>query len=107
MGELSSVSSGDESESEKGFHHPFLIKDRPSSIIMNIRVSNLNQTVILQPLYLNIIYFLFQDSKQLPTKTLLEKTTAAANQLRIQYPVSSGTQHRKNGMLFNQKVVTY
>lgn len=40
MGELSSISSGDESESEKGFHHPFLIKDRPSSIIMNIRVSS-------------------------------------------------------------------
>lgn len=40
MGELSSISSGDESESEKGFHHPFLLKDRPSSIIMNIRVSD-------------------------------------------------------------------
>lgn len=38
MGELSSVSSGDESESEKGFHHPFILKDRPNSIIMNIKV---------------------------------------------------------------------
>ncbi|KAJ8678684.1 hypothetical protein QAD02_014471 [Eretmocerus hayati] len=73
MGELSSISSGDESGSEKGFHHPFLVKDRPSSIIMNIR-----------------------DSKQLPTKTLLEKTAEASGQLRLQYPVSSGQQHRKN-----------
>lgn len=40
MGELSSISSGDESESEKGFHHPFLLKDRPNAIIMNIRVSS-------------------------------------------------------------------
>jgi hypothetical protein len=40
LGELSSISSDDEeSESEKGFHHPFLLKERPSSIIMNIRVS--------------------------------------------------------------------
>ena len=39
MGELSSISSGDESGSEKGFHHPFLVKDRPNAIIMNIRVS--------------------------------------------------------------------
>jgi len=40
LGELSSISSeGEESESEKGFHHPFLLKERPSSIIMNIRVS--------------------------------------------------------------------
>jgi len=39
LGELSSISSeGEESESEKGFHHPFLLKERPSSIIMNIKV---------------------------------------------------------------------
>lgn len=39
LGELSSISSeDDESESEKGFHHPFLLKERPSSIIMNIKV---------------------------------------------------------------------
>lgn len=40
LGDLSSISS-EESESEKGFHHPFLIKERSSSIIMNIRVSSL------------------------------------------------------------------
>lgn len=39
LGELSSVSSGDESGSEKGFHHPFIIEERPNAIIMNIRVS--------------------------------------------------------------------
>lgn len=38
LGELSSISSDDGSESEKGFHHPFLLKERPNSIIMNIRV---------------------------------------------------------------------
>lgn len=39
-GELSSVSEdgGSESESEKPFHHPFQIKDRPTSITMNIKV---------------------------------------------------------------------
>ncbi|XP_014223647.1 protein SON isoform X1 [Trichogramma pretiosum] len=73
LGELSSISSGDESGDDKGFQHPFLLKDKPSSIIMNIR-----------------------DSKQLPTKTMLEKSTEAQTQLRLQYPVSSGQQHRKN-----------
>lgn len=39
LGELSSISSDDDgSTSDKGFHHPFLVKDRPNSIIMNIRV---------------------------------------------------------------------
>lgn len=74
LGELSSISSeGEESESEKGFHHPFLLKERPSSIIMNIR-----------------------DAKQLPTKTFLEKTTETSNQLRLQFPVSSGQHHRRS-----------
>nr|XP_012234842.1 PREDICTED: protein SON isoform X1 [Linepithema humile] len=74
LGELSSISSeGEESESEKGFHHPFLLKERPSSIIMNIR-----------------------DAKQLPTKTFQEKTTETSNQLRLQFPVSSGQHHRRS-----------
>ncbi|XP_058790256.1 protein Son isoform X2 [Phymastichus coffea] len=73
LGELSSVSSDDESSTEKGFHHPFLIKERPNLIIMNIR-----------------------DAKQLPTKTFLEKTTETTTQLRLQFPVSSGQQHRKS-----------
>lgn len=42
----------------------------------------------------------FQDAKQLPTKTFLEKTTEANNQLSIQFPVSSGQQHRKSGKKF-------
>lgn len=42
LGELSSISSEEDgSESEKGFHHPFLLKGRPSSIIMNIRVGSI------------------------------------------------------------------
>ncbi|GAB1864611.1 SON protein [Camponotus japonicus] len=74
LGELSSISSeGEESESEKGFHHPFLLKERPSSIIMNIR-----------------------DAKQLPTKTFQEKTAETSNQLRLQFPVSSGQHHRRS-----------
>ncbi|XP_077256375.1 uncharacterized protein LOC143894144 [Temnothorax americanus] len=73
LGELSSISSEDEeSESEKGFHHPFLLKERPSSIIMNIK-----------------------DAKQLPTRTFQEKTAETSNQLRLQFPVSSGQHHRR------------
>ncbi|OAD59105.1 Protein SON, partial [Eufriesea mexicana] len=74
LGELSSISSEEDgSESEKGFHHPFLLKGRPSSIIMNIK-----------------------DAKQLPTKTFQEKTVESSNQLRLQFPVSSGQHHRKS-----------
>ncbi|XP_068973983.1 protein Son-like isoform X2 [Bombus flavifrons] len=74
LGELSSISSEEDgSESEKGFHHPFLLKGRPSSIIMNIK-----------------------DAKQLPTKTFQEKTIESSNQLRLQFPVSSGQHHRKS-----------
>ncbi|XP_015109040.1 protein SON isoform X2 [Diachasma alloeum] len=74
LGELSSVSSDEGgSESEKGFHHPFLLKERPNSIIMNIR-----------------------DSKQIPTKTFQERTAESSNQLRLQFPVSSGQQHRRS-----------
>lgn len=50
LGELSSISSeGEESETEKGFHHPFLLKERPSSIIMNIRVS-IKSTILYKQL---------------------------------------------------------
>ncbi|XP_043511383.1 protein Son isoform X2 [Frieseomelitta varia] len=74
LGELSSISSEEDgSESEKGFHHPFLLKGRPNSIIMNIK-----------------------DAKQLPTKTFQEKTIESSNQLRLQFPVSSGQHHRKS-----------
>ncbi|XP_031846897.1 uncharacterized protein LOC116433201 isoform X2 [Nomia melanderi] len=73
LGELSSISSEEDgSDTEKGFHHPFLLKGRPNSIIMNIR-----------------------DAKQLPTKTFQEKTVESSNQLRLQFPVSSGQHHRK------------
>ncbi|XP_015178401.1 PREDICTED: serine/threonine-protein kinase PRP4 homolog isoform X2 [Polistes dominula] len=73
IGELSNLSSDtDGSESDKGFHHPFLLKERPNPIVMNIR-----------------------NAKQLPTKTFQEKTAESSNQLRLQFPVSSGQQHRK------------
>ena len=41
MGELSSLSDEDSSDgdSEKPFHHPFQIKEKPVSITMNIKVS--------------------------------------------------------------------
>lgn len=43
LGELSSVSSNEDdvdsiSDNEKVFHHPFQIKDKPTSIVMNIKV---------------------------------------------------------------------
>lgn len=43
LGDLSSVSEDNsDSENEKAFHHPFQIKDRPTSITMNIKVRNKN-----------------------------------------------------------------
>lgn len=71
LGELSSLSGSDDSDSEKPFHHPFQVKDRPSFISMNIK-----------------------NAVQLPLKTLQERTVEHS-QLRIQFPVSSGQQHRK------------
>lgn len=70
LGELSSVSEDNSSDSdnEKAFHHPFQIKDRPTSITMNIK-----------------------NAIPLPTKTTQERTA----ELRMQFPVSSGQQHRK------------
>ncbi|CAG2053818.1 unnamed protein product, partial [Timema podura] len=61
-----------DSDTEHPFHHPFQIKERPSSIVMNIR-----------------------NAVQLPVKTLQEKTAEQSKHLRIQFPVSSGQQHRK------------
>ncbi|XP_075228072.1 uncharacterized protein LOC142328268 isoform X2 [Lycorma delicatula] len=61
-----------DSESEKPFHHPFQIKDRPQSIVMNIR-----------------------NSVAVPVKTLQEKTAEQSKALRMQFPVSSGQLHRK------------
>ncbi|XP_018575013.1 protein SON isoform X2 [Anoplophora glabripennis] len=70
LGELSSLSEKEESDSEtdKPFHHPFQIKDRPTSITMNIK-----------------------NSVPLPLKSSVERTS----ELRMQFPVSSGQQHRK------------
>lgn len=41
LGELSSISDDNSSDSDndKAFHHPFQIKDRPTSITMNIKVT--------------------------------------------------------------------
>ncbi|XP_074034056.1 son RNA binding protein isoform X2 [Leptinotarsa decemlineata] len=70
LGELSSLSEKDDSDSDpdKPFHHPFQLKDRPTSITMNIK-----------------------NSVPLPIKSSMERTS----ELRIQFPVSSGQQHRK------------
>lgn len=40
LGELSSFSEKEDSDSDtdKHFHHPFLIKERPTTIVMNIKV---------------------------------------------------------------------
>ncbi|EFA12364.2 Protein SON-like Protein [Tribolium castaneum] len=70
LGELSSNSEGggSESDNDKPFHHPFQIKDRPTSITMNIK-----------------------NSVPLPIKSTQERTS----ELRLQFPVSSGQLHRK------------
>ncbi|XP_044756353.1 protein Son isoform X2 [Coccinella septempunctata] len=72
LGELSDVEndkgSGD-SDNDKLFNHPFQIKDRPTTITMNIK-----------------------NSVPLPIKSTQERTT----ELRMQFPVSSGQHHRKN-----------
>ncbi|CAG9865315.1 unnamed protein product [Phyllotreta striolata] len=70
LGELSSLSEKDDTDSDtdKPFHHPFQLKDRPTSITMNIK-----------------------NSVPLPVKSALERTS----ELRIQFPVSSGQHHRK------------
>ncbi|KAG8289696.1 hypothetical protein J6590_098988 [Homalodisca vitripennis] len=68
----SNTSHSSDSESEKPFHHPFQIRDRPNSIVMNIR-----------------------NSVALPVKSHQEKTAEQSRQLRLQFPVSSGQHHRK------------
>lgn len=68
----SNTSESSDSDTEKPFHHPFQIKDRPSNIVMNIR-----------------------NSVPLPVKTMQEKTAEQSRQLRMLFPVSSGQQHRK------------
>ncbi|KAM3964965.1 son RNA binding protein isoform 1-T1 [Aphomia sociella] len=74
LGELSSVSSNDDDMSENedtlAFHHPFLVKEK-APIVMNIR-----------------------GGAPLPIKTT---TLPIANkeELRLQFPVSSGSQHRE------------
>lgn len=70
LNELSSVSSDDSDHDAEGgskaFHHPFLIKD-PGPIVMNIKNS-----VPLQP-----------------------KSAVQSKALMLQFPVSSGAQHKK------------
>ncbi|XP_045499330.1 protein Son isoform X1 [Colias croceus] len=74
LGELSSVSSNDDNMSENedtiAFHHPFLVKEK-APIVMNIR-----------------------GGAPLPLKS---STLPIANkeELRLQFPVSSGSQHRE------------
>ncbi|KAL4719156.1 hypothetical protein ACJJTC_000161 [Scirpophaga incertulas] len=72
LGELSSVSSNDEDMSENedtiAFHHPFLVKEK-APIVMNIR-----------------------GGAPLPIKA---GPVANKDELRLQFPVSSGSQHRE------------
>ncbi|XP_019880643.2 protein Son isoform X2 [Aethina tumida] len=58
----------DSDENDRPFHHPFQIRDRPTSITMNIK-----------------------NSVPLPIKSTQERSS----ELRMQFPVSSGQQHRK------------
>ncbi|XKL63954.1 hypothetical protein PGB90_006318 [Kerria lacca] len=70
------------SDDERGkpFHHPFQIKERTASIVMNIR-----------------------NAVSLPIKTAQEKTVELSKQLSLQYPVSSGQQHRKTGTFLSEE----
>ncbi|XP_039755260.1 protein Son-like isoform X2 [Pararge aegeria] len=74
LGELSSVSSNDDGMSENedtiAFHHPFLVKEK-APIVMNIR-----------------------GGAPLPIKTNA-LPVANKEELRLQFPVSSGSQHRE------------
>ncbi|CAB3227077.1 unnamed protein product [Arctia plantaginis] len=74
LGELSSVSSNDEDMSENedtlAFHHPFLVKEK-APIVMNIR-----------------------GGAPLPVKSN-PLPIANKEELRLQFPVSSGSQHRE------------
>ncbi|CAH0683229.1 unnamed protein product [Spodoptera exigua] len=74
LGELSSVSSNDDDMSENedtlAFHHPFLVKEK-APIVMNIR-----------------------GGAPLPIKTN-PLPIANKEELRLQFPVSSGSQHRE------------
>ncbi|XP_045467518.1 protein Son isoform X2 [Harmonia axyridis] len=71
LGQLSEVEDdkASDSDNDKLFNHPFQIKDRPTTITMNIK-----------------------NSVPLPVKSTQERTT----ELRMQFPVSSGQHHRKN-----------
>ncbi|XP_028034014.1 protein SON isoform X1 [Bombyx mandarina] len=77
LGELSSVSSNDDDMSENedtlAFHHPFLVKEK-APIVMNIR-----------------------GGAPLPIKNSIVPV-ANKEELRLQFPVSSGTQHREKAL---------
>lgn len=36
--DVSDIESGSSEDEDKAFHHPFQVRDRPNSIVMNIRV---------------------------------------------------------------------
>ncbi|KAF4520252.1 hypothetical protein B566_EDAN010718 [Ephemera danica] len=67
-----SLSDG-EGPTESFIHHPFTLKDRPNAIILNIR-----------------------NSTQLPTRSMQEKAAETSKMRSLQFPVSSGQQHRSS-----------
>ena len=73
MGELSSISSDDGSDSDKGFHHPFIVKERPNSIIMNIRVKQI-LIIFFGKIIIFLVYEkLINDFFRIPNKFLLKR----------------------------------
>lgn len=90
--EFSEVESGS-SDDDKMFHHPFQVKDRPNSIVMNIRVHFISLFV-----FHALLIFFLQNSVALPiSKSLTEKAVEQSKQLTLQFPVSSGSTHRLTG----------
>uniref|UniRef100_A0A8D8TVC6 Protein SON n=1 Tax=Cacopsylla melanoneura TaxID=428564 RepID=A0A8D8TVC6_9HEMI len=74
-GEASDSSESEDSkasEEEAPFLHPFEIKQRPDHIVMNIK-----------------------NAQALRTRTFQEKNVEQSKTLSLQFPVSSGTQHRR------------
>ena len=97
--DLEELIRGSDDEDAPFIHHPFKVTEK-SEIVMNIRVSSNT----FQPMRFILTFYLwnkltylacwvfFQNARQLPVLTPADKM-AQASALRLQFPVSSGSQH--------------
>jgi hypothetical protein len=77
----------------KPFNNPFQIKDR-APIVLNIKVDIDKTEHHLISAEIIFIFIIFKGGTNLPTQSFQEKTMEKAKELREQFPVSSGSQHR-------------